>query len=93
MFAGPNGSGKSTIKSLLSRELLGAYVNADELEKEIQEHHAKDLTAFGVHTSQDEITSFFTASSLLRRAALSAAANSIRLRGTSLDFGELHLDD
>jgi len=32
MFAGPNGSGKSTIKSVIRRELLGVYVNPDEIE-------------------------------------------------------------
>jgi len=35
MFAGPNGSGKSTIKEVISKELLGIYVNPDEIEKEI----------------------------------------------------------
>lgn len=89
MFAGPNGSGKSTIKSVISQELLGVYVNADELEKEIHTTHTLDLTPFGVHTSQDEITSFLEASSLLRRAGLTAASATIRLRGASLDFGEL----
>ena len=35
MFAGPNGSGKSTLKSMISPELLGIYVNPDEIQKEI----------------------------------------------------------
>ncbi|OTG93259.1 zeta toxin [Acinetobacter sp. ANC 3832] len=33
MFAGPNGSGKSTIKDYLPPHQIGAYLNADELEK------------------------------------------------------------
>jgi predicted ABC-type ATPase len=89
MFAGPNGSGKSTIKSLISPTLLGMYINADELEREIREHGAIDLSAFGVRTSPEEITSFFNASTLLRRASLTAAASTIQLRGTVLDFGDL----
>ena len=89
MFAGPNGSGKSTIKSVISPELLGAYVNADELEKEIRERHAIDLAPFGIQASQDEISAFLSASSLLQRASLTRAAATIRVRGTSLDFGEL----
>jgi hypothetical protein len=32
MVAGPNGSGKSTIKSVLPSELLGVYLNPDEIE-------------------------------------------------------------
>lgn len=36
MFAGPNGSGKSTIKSVVPPELLGVYVNPDEMQKDIE---------------------------------------------------------
>ena len=31
MFAGPNGSGKSTIKAVIRPELLGVYINPDEI--------------------------------------------------------------
>ncbi len=33
MFAGPNGSGKSTINALVRPELLGIYINPDDIEK------------------------------------------------------------
>ncbi|HSI50226.1 MAG TPA: hypothetical protein VLA61_18290 [Ideonella sp.] len=36
VFAGPNGSGKSTIHELLRPEWIGAYVNADEIEKALR---------------------------------------------------------
>lgn len=36
MFAGPNGSGKSTIKDYLAPHQIGAYLNADELEKDLK---------------------------------------------------------
>lgn len=36
MFAGPNGSGKSTIKEYLLPHYIGAYLNADELEKSLK---------------------------------------------------------
>ena len=36
MFAGPNGSGKSTIKSLLPADLLGIYINPDEIQLQLQ---------------------------------------------------------
>lgn len=35
MFAGPNGSGKSTIIQYLPPQQIGAYLNADELEKKL----------------------------------------------------------
>ncbi len=47
MFAGPNGSGKSTMKSVLRRELLGVYINPDEIEAEIRQYDFLDLSRFG----------------------------------------------
>jgi replication-associated recombination protein RarA len=35
IFAGPNGSGKTTIKTIIRPELLGVYINPDEIEKNI----------------------------------------------------------
>jgi predicted ABC-type ATPase len=51
MFAGPNGSGKSTIKSVIRPELLGVYINPDEIEKDIRNGDFLDLQAFGVRTT------------------------------------------
>ena len=65
MFAGPNGSGKSTIKSVVPPELLGVYLNPDEIEKEIQDFGFLDIRAYGVETTQEEILSFFANSTLL----------------------------
>jgi predicted ABC-type ATPase len=89
MFAGPNGSGKSTIKSVIRPELIGTYVNADELEQQIREQRAVDLEPFGVRTTQGEISAFFESSTLLQRDGLVSEAQAIRLRGESLDFGDL----
>ena len=47
MFAGPNGSGKSTIKSVINEELLGIYINPDEIEKEIKEYGFIEFGNFG----------------------------------------------
>lgn len=56
MFAGPNGSGKSTIKSVTGRELLGVYVNPDEIEAEIKRFEFLDfgfsLTRFAARSRQ-----------------------------------------
>ena len=48
MFAGPNGSGKSTFKTIIRQELLGVYINPDEIEKEIREFSFLDLDAYYV---------------------------------------------
>jgi predicted ABC-type ATPase len=70
MFAGPNGSGKSTIKSVLRPDLLGYYVNPDEIEKEMNEFAAVDLRAFRIQTTREEVISFFEKSTLLEKADL-----------------------
>lgn len=43
MFAGPNGSGKSTLKSVLPPELLGVYLNPDEIEQKITDGRVLEL--------------------------------------------------
>ena len=58
MFAGPNGSGKSTIKSVIGRELLGLYVNPDEIEDEMRNYDFIDLAYYGIQTTADEVLGF-----------------------------------
>ncbi len=70
MFAGPNGSGKSTLKSVIRPELLGIYINPDEIEQEIGVRDFLDLKNFGVSTTESEILVFFNASVLLDKADL-----------------------
>ncbi|WEI20293.1 zeta toxin [Acinetobacter proteolyticus] len=53
MFAGPNGSGKSTIKEYLLPRHIGAYLNADELEKTLNQTHRLDLKIY--HESLDAL--------------------------------------
>lgn len=67
MFAGPNGSGKSTMRSVVKPELLGAYVNPDDIEAEIRQADWLDLGQFGIHSSQQELHDFYTQSTLLEK--------------------------
>ena len=46
MFAGPNGSGKSTIKNKLPSQLLGVYLNADDIELEISQTGQFDFSSY-----------------------------------------------
>ena len=89
MFAGPNGSGKSTIKSVLRPELLGVYINPDEIEKEIRERDFLDMKSFGVDTTKAEILDFFNASVLLARADLLDDAECLRFSDDKLSFFEV----
>lgn len=86
MFAGPNGSGKSTIQSVLRPELLGLYLNPDEIEREIGERDFLDVEALGVQTTREEILSFFGASTLLQRAGLDEEARELGFSEGKLSF-------
>jgi len=68
MFAGPNGSGKSTLNSIVSRELLGIYVNADEIEKEIKKSNLLDLSSYTIISDEKSVVSFFMHHPLLIKA-------------------------
>ena len=70
MFAGPNGSGKSTMKSVLQPEFLGYYVNADEIEKEINQTSWFDLRQFDIKCSKSELIEFYNQSILLAKAEI-----------------------
>ncbi len=65
MFAGPNGSGKSTLKSVLRKELLGVYLNPDDIEQEICRQGFLELSAYGVVATGYEALSFFRDSPFL----------------------------
>lgn len=68
MFAGPNGSGKSALKSVLPAELLGVYLNPDEIEAQIRRDGWLTVTDFGVNATADEILRFLATAPLLTNA-------------------------
>ena len=89
MFAGPNGSGKSTIKSVIRPELLGVYVNPDDLEAEIAQYDFLDLSRFGIQTTETEILTFFQNSTLLKKADLLEEAEHLKFNEQRLSFFEV----
>lgn len=92
MFAGPNGSGKSTLKSVLRPELLGIYINPDEIEADIRRWGFWDLEAFGVYPTESEVLEFFKRSPLLERAELLEDAAFLRFDGGKLSFFEVSVN-
>jgi predicted ABC-type ATPase len=92
MFAGPNGSGKSTIKSVIRPELLGVYINPDDIEGEFRLQSFLDLGAFGVSATAEEVFSFFRRSELLEKADLPAVTESLRLEGGKLSFHQVEVN-
>ena len=92
MFAGPNGSGKSTIKSVIRRELLGVYVNPDEIEASIKQSDFLDLSEFEIVTDEAEILEFFKSSTLLEKADLSDEAEFLRFTDNRLSFHDVSVN-
>lgn len=92
MFAGPNGSGKSTIKDVLPAELLGVYINADDIEKNIRTMGRLNLSDFQVTANAVELQEFFTASTLLAKAGLLAQAQRLTLVDNLVQFGDVEVN-
>lgn len=86
MFAGPNGSGKSTFKSIIRPELLGIFINPDEIEKEIRQYDFLNFDHYGVQTTEEEVLNFFINSSLLKATDLLDNAHSLRFNDGKLIF-------
>jgi ABC-type lipoprotein export system ATPase subunit len=89
MFAGPNGSGKSTLKELLAPELLGIYINPDEIEKESKQFDFLDFRQYEVKTTAEEILSFMQKSTLLAKANLQEEAEYLKYNDYKLIFTEV----
>jgi predicted ABC-type ATPase len=92
MFAGPNGSGKSTMKSVIKSNLLGFYINPDEIEAEIVRDGFLDFNRFGINTDKAEVLNFFESSTLLEKADLSDEAGLLRFNDNRLDFFEVRVN-
>jgi predicted ABC-type ATPase len=86
MFAGPNGSGKSTLKSVLLPELLGAYLNPDEIEATIKRTGWLQTADFGVTTAAQDIIPFFSAARLLLDNNLQVATQRLIFKDGRLEF-------
>jgi len=89
MFAGPNGSGKSTFKTMLRPELLGIYINPDEIEKELSFRGFLDLDHYEVTAKEKEILNFFHKSVLLEKADCLEDAQFLRFNDNKLSFHDV----
>jgi predicted ABC-type ATPase len=92
MFAGPNGSGKSTLNSIISKELLGVYINPDEIEKEINKFSFLDMLNYRVTTNEEEVISFFENHPLLEKADLTNELYLLRFLDNKIDFSNMSIN-
>lgn len=86
MFAGPNGSGKSTIKDVINKELLGIYINPDDIEKNIKENGYLDFNNFEIEASEKEVLDFFRNSTLLKSVNLQNKISDLKYENNKLIF-------
>jgi predicted ABC-type ATPase len=89
MFAGPNGSGKSVLKSYLPPELLGVYLNPDEIKGDIRRTGFLNVAAFGIEASAAEVLPVFTGSDFLKAEGLEEPAKHLRYANGRLQFGSV----
>jgi len=89
MFAGPNGSGKSTIKEVIEPQLLGVYINPDEIEKDIRRFDFLDFSAYRVATTAEEVLPFFQQSALLNQAGFADEVAELRFNDGKLIFHDV----
>ena len=89
MFAGPNGSGKSTLNGVISKELLGIYINPDEIEKEIKKFDFLDLKSYEIETSETDVMSFFVNHPLIEKANLEDEVALLKYFDDKIDFHDV----
>jgi predicted ABC-type ATPase len=92
MFAGPNGSGKSTLKSFLPRELLGIYLNPDEIEQDVHGKGFLDFDSYSLNTTGQEVLPFLRTSRFLHAEGFGDVANRISFDGNRLDFSRVEMN-
>lgn len=92
MFAGPNGSGKSTLKSVLIPELLGVYLNADEIEASVKKKRGLHTADYNVATTAEEILPFFAHSRLLIENGLQSTAHQLAFKEGLLSFPDIEIN-
>jgi len=89
MFAGPNGSGKSTLNTIISKELLGVYINPDEIEKEIKEFGFLDLLNYEIVSNENEVLSFFNIHPLLQKKEIFDELCLLKFSDNKIDFFDI----
>jgi predicted ABC-type ATPase len=92
MFAGPNGSGKSALKAVLPAELLGVYLNPDEIEAQIRRDGWLTVTDFGVTATADEILGFLANAPLLLNAGYADQVRRLEFIEGRLGFNSVPVD-
>lgn len=71
---------------MLIPELLGVYLNPDEIEATIKRTGTLRVSDYGVTTTGDELLAFFAAARLLADSGLQSAARQLRFDDGCVSF-------
>lgn len=90
MFAGPNGSGKSTLKrqitSIIGDQLIGIYINADDIERSLRVDGRLSLDDYQLTSTTDELNDHLHQSGVLRQSQ-----SAVPLPAVSVRDGFIHI--
>jgi predicted ABC-type ATPase len=92
IFAGPNGSGKSTLNSILDPELLGYYINADDIEKNILSQGFLNFSPFLTDVDEKDLFAFLSKHPLTAKAGLVNEIKKLYLNDNKLYFPMITLN-
>lgn len=79
MIAGPNGSGKSRIREGLREDIIGIFVNADEIQTALETTSGLDFSLYRIHPDTNSIRQFATQHELLAKSGLAPGAMELQI--------------
>ena len=83
------------LKTVLPPELLGVYLNPDEIEAQIRQHGCLNVEAYGVQPDKDidsRLLAFFRHSPFLIEAGLAAEAVKLKSTNGRADFSQVAIN-
>ena len=80
------------MKGVVPANLIGIYVNADDIEKEVRDTCFLDLRAYKIHTTPEALHSFIDQHALLVRFNRQDQAKLIGLKDHRIDFTVVPID-
>ncbi len=88
IIAGPNGSGKSTILESIKPDIRGVYINADDIQRELQKTGSVSLEFSGIQPDIETAKQFFADELNKRNNKNLVCANDIVISGNLIQFSE-----
>lgn len=92
IFAGPNGSGKSTLNAILTDEQLWLYINADDMEKNINQSNYLDFDKYSLKVNEKDLFTFLSKHPLINKAKLTDKISQLEFRDNKLFFSKINLN-